>query len=163
MWAGLCTDGTVMPYICVCVFVHTAAGVSSSTIKGLSGAGNDMSKTEFLDYHKCSTVCLHPEGERSSASSVTSSYMNLSCSPRCQKRRDFTSETSTAVSLNVVSSTSSFLPKPGDPGAPPLPDDVTPEEQNRDSVVCESTGSGGDANFLPLRSRSLFPIVGEVL
>ncbi|XP_062850669.1 B-cell lymphoma/leukemia 10 [Trichomycterus rosablanca] len=136
-----------------------AVGVSSSTMKGASGAGNDLSKAEFFDYHKFSTICLHPEGERSSASSVTSSSMNLSCTPGRQKGSD----SGAAASLNVVSSTSSCLPKPGDPGAPPLPDDITTEEQDQDSVVYESTGSSGDANFLPLRSRSLNPLVDNIL
>ncbi|KAI3374839.1 hypothetical protein L3Q82_021381, partial [Scortum barcoo] len=65
------------------------------------------------------------------------------------------------VSIGVASSTaSSTLPKPGDPGAPPLPDEVMVDPpSNLDTAApgCSSSSSGGDPNFQPLRSRSLTP------
>ncbi|KAG7330706.1 hypothetical protein KOW79_006928 [Hemibagrus wyckioides] len=127
-----------------------AAGVSSAMMKDPSGATNNLSKADFYDYDKCSTVCLHPDGERSPASSVMSSSMNLSFAVNQQRGQDCLSVSGTA-SLT----TSSSLPKPGDPGAPPLPDDITVEDQDAEAGACGSTGSSGDANFLPLRSRSL--------
>ncbi|KAL7824656.1 hypothetical protein AOLI_G00102960 [Acnodon oligacanthus] len=142
-----------------------AAGVSSSgysTSKCTSGASNDLSKTDFYDYDKCSTMCLHPDGEGSPASSVMSSSLNLRCVPSQGRGRGPLSVGTTAASLNV-SSTSSCLPKPGDPGAPPLPDELEAEGQDMDAGACGSTGSSGDANFQPLRSRSLTPSVGNTL
>lgn len=118
-------------------------------MKDPSGATNNLSKADFYDYDKCSTVCLHPDGERSPASSVMSSSMNLSFGPNQQRGQDRTF--SGAASLTPSSS----LPKPGDPGAPPLPDDITEKDQDTESGACGSAGSSGDANFLPLRSRSL--------
>lgn len=138
----------VNSYVEFCVF--PAAGVSSSTMKDTSGATNNLSKADFYDYDKCSTVCLHPDGERSPASSVMSSSMNLSFAVNRQRGQD-------CISVSGVASltTTSSLPKPGDPGAPPLPDDIAVEDQDAEAGACGSTGSSGDANFLPLRSRSL--------
>lgn len=124
--------------------------MSSSTLKDTSGATNNLSKADFYDYDKCSTVYLHPDGERSPAFSVMSSSMNLSFAVNQQRGQD-------CMSVSGVASltASSSLPKPGDPGAPPLPDDITVEDQDAEAGACGSTGSSGDANFLPLRSRSL--------
>ncbi|KAI4874337.1 hypothetical protein NFI96_022195 [Prochilodus magdalenae] len=140
-----------------------AAGVSSSgysASKSSSGASNDLSKTDLYDYDKCSTMCLHPDGEGSPASSVMSSSLNLRCVP--SRGRDALLDGGAVASLNV-SSTSSCLPKPGDPGAPPLPDELEEEVQDIDAGACGSTGSSGDANFQPLRSRSLTPSVGNMI
>ncbi|XP_019739226.1 B-cell lymphoma/leukemia 10 [Hippocampus comes] len=56
---------------------------------------------------------------------------------------------------SVVSSSStltcSSLPRPGEPGAPALP-----EEEDEEQLP-ESTSSGADPNFQPLRSRCLTP------
>uniref|UniRef100_A0A3B1K6P0 BCL10 immune signaling adaptor n=1 Tax=Astyanax mexicanus TaxID=7994 RepID=A0A3B1K6P0_ASTMX len=123
-----------------------------------SGATNDLSKSDLYDYDKCSTMCLHPDGEGSSASSVTSSSLNLRCISGQGRGRDPPS----VASLNV-SSTSSCLPKPGDPGAPPLPDELEAEGGASDAGACGSTGSSGDANFQPLRSRTLTPSVRTAL
>lgn len=125
-------------------------------MKDKSGASNNLSKADFYDYDKCSTVCLHPDGERSPASSVMSSSMNLSFAVNQQKD-------SMSVSGAASLTTTSSLPKPGDPGAPPLPDDITGEDQDAEAGACGSTGSSGDANFLPLRSRSLNLSVNNVL
>ncbi|XP_026887792.1 B-cell lymphoma/leukemia 10 [Electrophorus electricus] len=132
-----------------------AASTSSSsysTAKCMAGATNDLSKTDLYDYDKFSTVCLHPDGEGSPASSVASSSLNLQCVP--------SGVSAVAASLNV-SSTSSCLPKPGDPGAPPLPDDLETGGQDMDAGACGSTGNSGDVNFQPLRSRSLSPFVSD--
>lgn len=119
-------------------------------MKDTPGTTNNLSKADFYDYDKCSTVCLHPDGEQSPASSVMSSSMNLSFGLNQQRGQDCVS-VSGAASLTGSSS----LPKPGDPGAPPLPDDITGEDQDAEASACGSAGSSGDANFLPLRSRSL--------
>lgn len=137
-------------------------GASSSGYSGAkypsSGATNDLSKSDLYDYDKCSTMCLHPDGEGSPASSVTSSSLNLRCVSGQGRGRDPPS----VASLNV-SSTSSCLPKPGDPGAPPLPDELEAEGGASDAGACGSTGSSGDANFQPLRSRSLTPSIRTAL
>ncbi|KAF7706895.1 B-cell lymphoma/leukemia 10 isoform X1 [Silurus meridionalis] len=134
------------------------AGMSSSSMKDASGATNNLSKADFYDYDKCSTVCLHPDGERSPTSSVMSSSMNFSIAGNRQRGQD-------CVSVSGIASltTTSSLPKPGDPGAPPLPDDITVEDQDAEAGACGSTGSSGDANFLPLRSRSSNLSVGNTL
>uniref|UniRef100_G3PYT1 BCL10 immune signaling adaptor n=1 Tax=Gasterosteus aculeatus TaxID=69293 RepID=G3PYT1_GASAC len=50
------------------------------------------------------------------------------------------------------------LPRPGDPGAPPLPEEVMLDPpSNVDAAAPGYTSSGGDPNFQPLRSRSLTP------
>lgn len=133
-----------------------AAGVSRSVMKDPYGVSNDLSKSDLYD--QCSTVCLHPDGERSPASSVMSSSMNLSFAVSRPKGPNWAA-VSGAESLNTPSS----LPKPGEPGAPPLPDEATGEGQDAEAGACGSTGSSGDANILPLRSRSLNPSVNSVL
>lgn len=133
-----------------------AEGVSSSMMKDPYGVSNDLSKSDLYD--KCSTVCLHPDGEGSPASSVMSSSMNPSLALNRSRGLDWAS-VSGATNINTPPS----LPKPGEPGAPPLPDEVTVEDQDVEAGACGSTGSSGDANFLPLRSRSLNPSVNSVL
>ncbi|XP_028833398.1 B-cell lymphoma/leukemia 10 isoform X1 [Denticeps clupeoides] len=104
-----------------------------------SGATNNLSRTFSCDsnYDKCcgSTMLYHPEGERSPSESVRSA----------------------ALSLGLLDSSSSSLPRPGDPGAPPLPEELQDEEPGADVGASGNTSSGGDANFQPLRSRSLTP------
>ncbi|XP_061653525.1 B-cell lymphoma/leukemia 10 isoform X1 [Phyllopteryx taeniolatus] len=62
--------------------------------------------------------------------------------------------------LTSVASSSS-LPKPGDPGAPALPEDeveqLVESPSNIEAVSPGSTNSGADPNFQPLRSRCLTP------
>ncbi|XP_034412323.1 B-cell lymphoma/leukemia 10 [Cyclopterus lumpus] len=98
-----------------------------------------------------STMLFHPDGERSPYSSdVASSLDLLSLQGGGVSPAD--------VSVGVASSaTSSILPRPGDPGAPPLPDEVAAVESpsNVDAGAPGCTSSGGDPNFQALRSRSI--------
>ncbi|XP_030630308.1 B-cell lymphoma/leukemia 10 [Chanos chanos] len=111
-----------------------------------SSATNDLSRSDSYDsnYDKCSTVLFHPEGEGSPSTSVAPGSLNLHCG-------------APGSMAAVSSTTSSSLPKPGDPGAPALPEELEAEDQDSDAMACGSTASGGDANFQPLRSRSLTP------
>uniref|UniRef100_A0A3B5MXY4 BCL10 immune signaling adaptor n=1 Tax=Xiphophorus couchianus TaxID=32473 RepID=A0A3B5MXY4_9TELE len=103
-----------------------------------------------------STLLFHPDGERSPSTSDLASSLNMSSLQKCG---DLPS--AAGASLGVApSSTSSSLPKPGDPGAPPLPDEVMAESpSNIDTTSPGCTSSGGDPNFQPLRSRSLTPTI----
>ncbi|XP_054624883.1 B-cell lymphoma/leukemia 10 [Dunckerocampus dactyliophorus] len=61
-----------------------------------------------------------------------------------------------AVSMAAASSTtSSSLPRPGEPGAPSLPEEDMTEDVG--SPGSTTSSSGADPNFQPLRSRSLTP------
>ncbi|XP_074545115.1 B-cell lymphoma/leukemia 10 [Halichoeres trimaculatus] len=127
---------------------------SSSSDSGLSLP----SRTSDLptSFSTNSTMLFHPDGERSCSTSDTSASLNL---PSLQKSCDISP--GDCVSIAAVSSTtttSSSLPRPGDPGAPPLPDDVMVESpSNIDAAAQGCTSTGGDPNFQPLRSRSLTP------
>uniref|UniRef100_A0A8C1SD65 BCL10 immune signaling adaptor n=2 Tax=Cyprinidae TaxID=7953 RepID=A0A8C1SD65_CYPCA len=134
-----------------------ALKAGSSANSGYSitkGATNDFSKMDS-DYDKYSTICYHPEGEGSQSSSVATGSFNLRYgSGRVNEALSVCEGTG---SMNVPSNISSSLPKPGDPGAPALPEELDIDVQDLDAAVCGSTGSSGDANFQPLRSRSLSP------
>ncbi|XDV26482.1 hypothetical protein PO909_030195 [Leuciscus waleckii] len=106
-----------------------------------------------LDYDKYSTICYHPEGEASTSASVATGSFNLRYGSG--RGNEAMSVCGGSGSMNVSSTTSSSLPKPGDPGAPAVPDEL--ETEDADAAVCGSAGSSGDANFQPLRSRSLSP------
>ncbi|XP_054482090.1 B-cell lymphoma/leukemia 10 [Anoplopoma fimbria] len=101
-----------------------------------------------------STLLFHPDGERSPSTSDVAGSLNL---PSLQKGGDMSPVG--GVSIGVVSSvSSSSLPKPGDPGAPALPEEGMVESpSNIDASSPGCTSSGGDPNFQPLRSRSLTP------
>lgn len=127
---------------------------SSSSDSGLSlPSGTSDLPTSFSTN---STMLFHPDGERSCSTSDASVSLNL---PSLQKSCDVSQ--GDCVSIAAVSSTtttSSSLPRPGDPGAPPLPDDVMIEPpSNIDAAAQGCTSTGGDPNFQPLRSRSLTP------
>lgn len=94
------------------------------------------------------------KGEASSSSSVATGSFNLRYGSA--RGNEALSVCGGSGTMNV-SSTSSILPKPGDPGAPALPEEMENDEQDIDGGVCKSAGSSGDANFQPLRSRSLSP------
>ncbi|XP_026229819.1 B-cell lymphoma/leukemia 10 isoform X2 [Anabas testudineus] len=101
-----------------------------------------------------STLLFHPDGERSPSTSDMSSSLNM---PSLQKGGDSPSITGASIT-ETSSTTSASLPRPGDPGAPPLPDEVMVESpSNIDAAAQGCTSSGGDPNFQPLRSRSLTP------
>ncbi|XP_070700812.1 B-cell lymphoma/leukemia 10 isoform X2 [Pempheris klunzingeri] len=101
-----------------------------------------------------STLLFHPDGERSPSISDVAGSLNL---PSLQIGGGLPS--GAGASITTASSTaSSSLPRPGDPGAPPLPDEVMVESpSNIDAGAPGCTSTGGDPNFQPLRSRSLTP------
>lgn len=133
-----------------------AGSSASSVYTGTKAATNDLSKMD-IDYDKCSTMCFHPEGEGSPSASVATGSFNLRYGSG--RGNETLSVCGGSGSMNVSSTTSSNLPKPGDPGAPPLPEEPDAEVPDIDGGVCGSTGSSGDVNFQPLRSRSLSPHV----
>lgn len=132
-----------------------AGSSANSGYSSTKGATNDFSKMDS-DYDKYSTICYHPEGERSPSSSVATGSFNLRYGSG--RGNEALSICGGAGSMNVSSTISSSLPKPGDPGAPALPEEPDMDVQDIDAAVCGSTGSSGDANFQPLRSRSLSPM-----
>lgn len=106
------------------------------------------SSTSDFSFSNTSTMLFHPDGEKSASTSTTGASLNLMS---IQKGPGLSSVAS-------ASTPSSSLPKPGDPGAPPLPDEIQDDSASNldaDSPTCSSTG--GDPNFQPLRSRSLTP------
>lgn len=122
------------------------------------GATNDLSRmlSDESNYGKAceSTLPFHPESEWSAscsglgasclvtgASCSETGSLNLPCRP---------AQASFLHSTAGASSTST-LPKPGDPGAPQLPQELQTEPQ-----VAAGGDSGGGA-FQPLRSRSMNP------
>ncbi|CAJ1072522.1 B-cell lymphoma/leukemia 10 [Xyrichtys novacula] len=133
--------------------IESLRASSSSTDSGLS----IPSKTSDLpvSFSNNSTMLFHPDGEQSCSTSDVSASIHL---PFLKESCDLPA--GACASIAVVSSTtsSSSLPKPGDPGAPPLPDDVMVESpSNIDTGAQGCTSTGGDPNFQPLRSRSLTP------
>ncbi|TNN67488.1 B-cell lymphoma/leukemia 10 [Liparis tanakae] len=128
-----------------------AAGASSSPSDGVFSSSIPASDSPSM-FSNHSTLLFHPDGERSPSSSDVAGSLNL---PSFQKGGDFPSASGVGV---ASSKTSSILPRPGDPGAPPLPEEATvesPSTGDAGTVGCSS--SGGDPNFQPLRSRSLTP------
>ncbi|RVE61904.1 hypothetical protein OJAV_G00176460 [Oryzias javanicus] len=121
-----------------------AAGAFGSSSDGAFSSPGDLPTT----FSNTSTLLFHPDSEQSPSTSSAGSSLNL---PSPQKCGD--------SSIGTPSSTSSSnLPKPGDPGAPPLPDEVQMESpSNIDTAGQGCSSSGGDPNFQPLRSRSLTP------
>lgn len=101
-----------------------------------------------------STLLFHPDGEQSTSSSTLAGALTVVSLEGTNAPGVCTD------GINTASSTaSSNLPRPGDPGAPPLPDEFA--EQAPSNIDAASTGCnspGGDSNFQPLRSRSLTPI-----
>ncbi|TMS09406.1 B-cell lymphoma/leukemia 10 [Larimichthys crocea] len=124
-----------------------AGASSSSSESNLSTPtiSSDLSST----FSNNSTLLFHPDGEQSPSTSDVAGSLNL---PSLQP-------SGSGASIAVTSSTtSSSLLRPGDPGAPPLPDEVLVESpSNLDAGASGCTSSGGDPNFQPLRSRSLTP------
>lgn len=134
----------------------TVGSSVASVYTGTKGATNDLSKMD-IDYDKYSTMCYHPEGEGSPSASVATGSFNLRYGSG--RGNETLSVFGDSGSMNVSSTMSSNLPKPGDPGAPPLPEEPDAEVPDIDAGVCGSTGGSGDVNFQPLRSRSLSPHV----
>lgn len=121
-----------------------AAASSSSDLTPCTTSTSDLS------FSNTSTMLFHPDGEKSASTSDLGASLNLMS---VQKG----SELCSVASANLPS-TSSSLPRPGDPGAPPLPDEILVESpSNIDAASPGCTSTGGDPNFQPLRSRSLTP------
>ncbi|KAM8850365.1 B-cell lymphoma/leukemia 10 [Spinachia spinachia] len=108
-------------------------------------------------YSDNSTMLLHPDGESSPCASASvalrsapSTTSGIGVAP--------SGPTTTTTTTTTTTLPSSSLPRPGDPGAPPLPEEVILDPpSNVDAAAPGYTGSGGDPNFQPLRSRSLTP------
>ncbi|XP_070830638.1 B-cell lymphoma/leukemia 10 isoform X2 [Chaetodon trifascialis] len=128
------------------------AASSSSSDSNLSSPSTTSDLPTSFSHN--STLLFHPDGEQSPSTSDVAASLNL---PSLQRGGD--SPSGAVASISVASSTtSSSLPKPGDPGAPPLPDEVMVESPtNIDAGASGCSSSGGDPNFQPLRSRSLTP------
>ena len=128
----------------------TAAASSSSPSKAASSPCTTTHLSTMFSNN--STLLYHPDGEQSPSSSELAGALSVQS---LQK----SSSVVGAVSVNLASSTTcSNLPRPGDPGAPALPDELA--EQAPSNMDAGSTGCashGGDSNFQPLRSRSLTP------
>ncbi|XP_041659689.1 B-cell lymphoma/leukemia 10 [Cheilinus undulatus] len=128
------------------------AACSSSSDCSLSNPGSTSDlPTSFSNN---STMLFHPDGERSCATSDVGASLNL---PSLQRSCDMSPGTCASIAVPSSTTSSSSLPKPGDPGAPPLPDDMMVESPSIDPGAAGCTSTGGDPNFQPLRSRSLTP------
>ncbi|XP_056148722.1 B-cell lymphoma/leukemia 10 isoform X2 [Lampris incognitus] len=131
---------------------HKGASTSSSDQSTL-GLTSDLSRTLSNE----STMLCHPDGE---GSTTTSDMLGSLSLLSLKKGADMTSMGGESVVMSS-STSSSTLPRPGDPGAPPLPEELLEESSaNADAGVhgqLEHSSSGGDPNFQPLRSRSLTP------
>ncbi|XP_013884536.1 B-cell lymphoma/leukemia 10 [Austrofundulus limnaeus] len=113
---------------------------SSDSSFSSPSATSDLANT----FSNNSTLLFHPDGEQSPSTSDAAGSLNV---PSLQKCNNLPSDVG-----------ASSLPKPGDPGAPPLPDEILLESpSNMDAATPGCASSGGDSNFHPLRSRSLTP------
>lgn len=128
-----------------------AAGSSSSSESTL---GTPSSTSDLpASFSHNSTLLFHPDGEQSPSSSDIAGSLTL---PSLQRGGELASVAGASVASPTNPSPS--LPRPGDPGAPPLPDEVIVESpSNLDAGTPGCSSSGGDPNFQPLRSRSLTP------
>lgn len=142
----------LLPQSCLHLYHSTAEASSSSSDYSLTtpGTTSDLYRT----FSNESTMLVHPDGEKSPATSDVGGSL---LQPSLQKGVDLTSLG--RVSMVTPSSvSSSSLPKPGDPGAPPLPEEIQVESTSDvDPGAQGCTSTGGDPNFQPLRSRSLTP------
>ncbi|XP_039999716.1 B-cell lymphoma/leukemia 10 isoform X2 [Xiphias gladius] len=138
--------------------VQKAKNEKIESVKGASSLSPDSNLSTTSDlptFSNNSTLLFHPDGEQSPSTSDVAGTLNL---PSLQKGGDLPSVAGASVSV-ASPTTSSSLPRPGDPGAPPLPDEVMVESpSNMDATAPGCTSSGGDPNFQPLRSRSLTPM-----
>ncbi|XP_026170219.1 B-cell lymphoma/leukemia 10 isoform X2 [Mastacembelus armatus] len=133
--------------------IESLRGASSSPSENNLSTLSTTSDLPMM-FSNNSTLLFHPDGEQSPSTSDIAGSLNL---PSLQKGGSSASVTGGSITI-VSSTTSSSLPKPGDPGAPPLPDEVMVESpSNIDAAAAGCPSSGGDPNFQPLRSRSLTP------
>ncbi|XP_071376607.1 B-cell lymphoma/leukemia 10 [Centroberyx affinis] len=129
-----------------------AGASSSSSDSSLNPLGptSDLSRT----FSNESTMLFHPDGEGSPSTSDMVGSLSL---PSIQKEGDSSCGGGGSVAMSS-STASSTLPRPGDPGAPALPEELLVEpSSNVDAGAHGCASSGGDPNFQPLRSRSLTP------
>lgn len=106
--------------------------------------------TSDLSFSNTSTMLFHTTGEKSASTSDLGASLNLISFHKGP-------ELSSVACANLPSA-SSNLPRPGDPGAPPLPNEILDESpSNIDAASPGCSSTGGDPNFQPLRSRSLTP------
>ncbi|XP_055486755.1 B-cell lymphoma/leukemia 10 [Leucoraja erinacea] len=105
---------------------------------------------------KGANILFHPEGEFSPLPSACPSYCPLPSAPspsHCSLPSACPSYCPLPSSLSLVKltvatlPTTTSLPRPGDPGAPPLPPDLQPPPTGPPHTTT-------DSEFLPLRSRS---------
>ncbi|XP_029971781.1 B-cell lymphoma/leukemia 10 [Salarias fasciatus] len=128
-----------------------AVGSSSSSESALVTPSSTSDLPASFSHN--STLLFHPDGEQSPSSSDVAGSLAL---PSLQRGGELASVA--GASLASPTNPSSSLPRPGDPGAPPLPDEVMVESpSNLDAATPGCSSTGGDPNFQPLRSRSLTP------
>ncbi|KAL6103927.1 bcl10 [Pungitius sinensis] len=120
-------------------------------------------------YSNNSTLLLHPDGESSPCASDAARALGPPSAPSTASGAQWSAPPTTTTTLSSSSSSSSpssssSLPRPGDPGAPPLPEEVMLDPPSnvdgaapRYTSSSSSSSGGGDPNFQPLRSRSLTP------
>nr|XP_057923139.1 B-cell lymphoma/leukemia 10 [Doryrhamphus excisus] len=117
------------------------AGVSTSSPKSnVTSTTHEPSGT----FSNNSTLLFHPDGEQSPFTS--DGFVDS----RLQNGGDLSS-----LAAFSMAAASSSLPRPGEPGAPPLPEEDMTEDVG--SPVSNSSSSEADPNFQPLRSRSVIP------
>lgn len=129
-----------------------ASSSSSDTKVNSPSMASDL-PTSFANN---STLLFHPEGERSASNLEVPESLNV---PSVQKGEELCYVSVASIPV-VSSSTSLSLPRPGDPGAPPVPDEGIGSPSSIDPTSPGCTSAAGDsqsANFQPLRSRSLTP------
>uniref|UniRef100_A0A8C4Z041 BCL10 immune signaling adaptor n=1 Tax=Gadus morhua TaxID=8049 RepID=A0A8C4Z041_GADMO len=127
--------------------VQKAKNEKIEALKAAPGGGNDLSKTFSED----STMLYHPDGEASPGASL------LPGGGASVTGWDMPASSS-------MSTAPSTLPRPGDPGAPALPEEMLAEESlsptmDLDTLQCSG---GADLNFQPLRSRSTTSPIREM-
>ncbi|CAL8345177.1 unnamed protein product [Merluccius merluccius] len=113
---------------------------------------NDFSRT----YSDESTMLYHPDGE----GSPSPSHLLGSLDIKSLQKGDGASVAGWDMPVSSSSPAPSTLLRPGDPGAPALPDEMLTDESSSPTgdLEAQQCSSGGDANFQPLRSRSLSPM-----
>ncbi|XP_030218791.1 B-cell lymphoma/leukemia 10 [Gadus morhua] len=128
-----------------------------SVQRAAPGGGNDLSKTFSED----STMLYHPDGEASPGASLLPGSLELKPQKDGGGGGGGGSGGASVTGWDMPASSSmstapSTLPRPGDPGAPALPEEMLAEESlsptmDLDTLQCSG---GADLNFQPLRSRS---------
>lgn len=133
------------------------AGASSSSPSDGHISSPTSSGDSPSSFSNNSTLLFHPDGEQSPSCSDLAGSLALPSASGLGGAASIPAASFPPASSSS-SSPSTSLPKPGDPGAPPLPDEVvvvSPSNLDAGTPGCSSTG--GDPNFQPLRSRSLTP------